>query len=76
MSEEEDLWKLENCSGIFFELYHCCCIFPCLASSPRLVAGNSEGMSKQGDLESSSVILRLSFSSVFSVSLRAQLECS
>lgn len=75
VSEEEDLWKLECCSGIFFELYHCFSIFPCLASSLRLVVGNNEGMSKQGDLESSSVILRLSSSSVFSVSLGVQLEC-
>lgn len=49
--------------------------FPFLASSPKLVVGNNEGMSKQGDLESSSVILRLSSSSVFSVSLRVRLEC-
>lgn len=76
MSEEEDLWKLGCCSGIFFELYHCCSVFPFLASSPRLIVGSNEGMSKQGDLESSSVILMLSSSSVFSVSLRVQLECS
>lgn len=76
MSEEEDLWKLECCSEIFFELYHCCSIFPRLASSLRSVAGNNEGMSRQGDLESSSVILRPSSSSVSSVSLRVQLECS
>lgn len=76
MSEEENLWKLEQSSGIFLELYHCCTVFPHLANSPRLVVGSSEGMSRQGDLESSSVILRLSSSSVFSVSLRVQQEYS